>query len=382
MHDFPRIGFLTATDPYDKRSWSGIHSVMLEELKKRFSHVEVLGPLDGGLPLKLGKIRNRLTRLFTGKAFDYSHSERLSKHYAKLIAEKIRDKKIDVLIAPTGSSLVAHLKLSIPYVLISDTTFANMVDYYPAYTSLSTSSLIQSKEIEDRAIQNALFCAYPGQWAATSAIRDHGAQSEKVFRIPFGANLRNVPERKQALTIRDNSVLRLLFLGVDWQRKGGPLVLETFRLLQARNIPVQLEIIGCDPGISDEGITVVHFVNKNDADGEKRIIDALLRSHFLFLPSVAECYGIVFCEAAACGTPSVARKTGGIADALVEGKSGILFPAEATATAYADYFVAHFLQIENHEKWMVSSRDVYEQTHNWERWGDEMEKMILFFLPV
>jgi hypothetical protein len=28
---------------------------------------------------------------------------------------------------------------------------------------------------------------------------------------------------------------------------------------------------------------------------------------------------------------------------------------------------------------MISSRDVYEQTHNWRRWGDEMEKMILFF---
>ncbi|HRJ34692.1 MAG TPA: hypothetical protein PK610_01840, partial [Flavobacteriales bacterium] len=68
-----------------------------------------------------------------------------------------------------------------------------------------------------------------------------------------------------------------------------------------------------------------------------------------------------------------------IADALVEGKSGILFPAEATAAAYADFFAAHFLQIENHGKWMVSSRDVYEQTHNWERWGDEMEKMIKAF---
>ncbi|MBK7121948.1 MAG: hypothetical protein IPH68_03555 [Chitinophagaceae bacterium] len=41
--------------------------------------------------------------------------------------------------------------------------------------------------------------------------------------------------------------MRLLFLGVEWERKGGQIALDTFYALQNNGMQVQLKIIGCQP---------------------------------------------------------------------------------------------------------------------------------------
>ena len=46
-------------------------------------------------------------------------------------------------------------------------------------------------------------------------------------------------------------------------------------------------------------------------------------------PPDVEGFGLVFLEANACGTPVVGARTGGIPDAIVEGKTGRLVPAGA-----------------------------------------------------
>lgn len=372
-----KIGFLTTTDPNDKRSWSGIHFAMLNELKKRYEQIIVFGPLDGGNALKMGKIRNRLSHRILKKRYDYSHSVSLSKKYAAQVMEKINRYQPDLLIAPSGSSIIAHLPASIPVILLSDTTLANMVDYYPAYSNLSLSSKNQSLETETLAIQKSAFAVFPSEWARSSAIKDHGGQAEKMKLIPFGPNFSNGPTREMALAEKKNDVLKLLFLGVDWHRKGGDLVMESFRLLQKKNIPVQLTIVGCNPPFSEEKtIRIIPFINKNDAAGEQQIIQLLLESHVLFLPSKAECYGIVFVEAAACGTPSLARNTGGISGAVIQNENGILLSESATAKEYADQLEHWYHHPTEYRQLQEKSRMLFEKSHNWSHWGEAMEQLI------
>jgi glycosyltransferase involved in cell wall biosynthesis len=373
----PRIAFLTTTDPNDRRSWSGIHAVMLDELRRRFEAVVPVGPVDGGRALLGGRLLNRALFAATGKRYDYAHGDRLVRHYAPLVKERLRRAHADLVIAPAATALLAGPDLGMPFIFLSDTTLANMLDYYESYTALSSWSKRQSLRNESAAIQRSAFAVFPSDWAAASAIRDHGARPEQVAIVPFGANFKSIPSAAEAHGERPSDELRLLFLGVDWERKGGPLVLETVKQLRSAGVPVRLTIAGVVPPIEvSEHIDVIPFIDKNTSDGERRIQALMLSHHFLFVPSRAECYGIVFCEASACGLPSIARRTGGIAGALVDGVNGRLLPSDAGAADYADVIRSLWADHSAYGALQRSARRLFETTHNWKHWGNRMEALI------
>ena len=102
----------------------------------------------------------------------------------------------------------------------------------------------------------------------------------------------------------------------------------------------------------------------------------LNRTHFLFLPSKAECFGIVFCEASAFGIPSITRNTGGISNAVYNGINGYCLDENAKAD---DYFNVVKKLIENeseYKKISISSRKLYEDKLNWEKWACSVLEII------
>ena len=67
-----------------------------------------------------------------------------------------------------------------------------------------------------------------------------------------------------------------------------------------------------------------------------RVEDYLRAADLFVFPSIFEALGIALVEAAACGLPAVASRTGGIVDVVEDGGSGILVPpGDATALAQA-----------------------------------------------
>ncbi|GAB2615611.1 glycosyltransferase [Pseudactinotalea suaedae] len=77
---------------------------------------------------------------------------------------------------------------------------------------------------------------------------------------------------------------------------------------------------------------------------DRRALAALMRASALVLvPSHSETYGLVALEAAASGVPVVAARTGGLAESVVDGVTGVLLPgwnpstwSEAVAALLAD----------------------------------------------
>ncbi|WP_332125931.1 glycosyltransferase, partial [Escherichia coli] len=65
-------------------------------------------------------------------------------------------------------------------------------------------------------------------------------------------------------------------------------------------------------------------INKNNVEEYQKFIDVLSNADILLLPTIAECYGMVFCEAAAYGLPVVATDTGGISSIQINERTGIL----------------------------------------------------------
>lgn len=148
---------------------------------------------------------------------------------------------------------------------------------------------------------NHVFCA--SDWVANSAVADYGIPQSHVSVVGIGAN-NEIPVTDFGRIVDDRlksirGGVRTLFVGVDWERKGGVEALETLRLLRSAGIEATLDIVGCSPQIPGDlsGCVIVHgFLSKEDPDERRQLEDLYRFSHFFLLPTKAECVGSVVSE--------------------------------------------------------------------------------------
>jgi glycosyltransferase involved in cell wall biosynthesis len=212
---------------------------------------------------------------------------------------------------------------------------------------------------------------YSSAWAARSAIEDYGADPAKIHVVPFGANIDEPPAREVVLARKQSEQCRLLFLGVDWVRKGGDIAFETLLKLEELGIRAELVVCGCTPpqGVAHERMKIIPFLDKNDERQRKELEQLLMSADFLLLPTRADCTPIVFCEASAFGLPVVATNTGGVPEVVREGENGFLLPYEARGEAYAEVIARVYHDDERYAELVRASRAAFEERLNWDAWG-------------
>ena len=371
-----KICFLTLKDPEDKTSWSGIFYHMYVNLKK-FHEVEWIGKVK----LKLWQKMLLKSLHIYNKAMKHKvplPNVLFSVFYAKNVKKKITNGKYDIIYAPVSSTLFSFLDTSIPIIYLSDTTFQLMVDYYPEFTGLSKKNITKGNRIDSRAFQRidkVIFCS---DWAKKSAVEFYKVPPEKICVFEFGANLLYEPAAAD-LDFSNSEVCNILFLGVDWIRKGGETAYKTYLQLKKRGLPCTFTIIGCNPKINsedDDGLTIIPFINKNDKDDFDKLYKIFLKTHILLLPTKAECFGIVFSEASAFGIPSITTNTGGIPSAIENGHNGFLLDVNADEHVFADKIYALFTNNVLYRELRINSRKAYENRLSWKIWGENFNKCI------
>lgn len=115
----------------------------------------------------------------------------------------------------------------------------------------------------------------------------------------------------------------LLYVGRLKRDKGIPDLVEAFRRLQSRFSNLQLLLVGPD----EEGFySLVRDVPQIHRVGYTQAVEDYMAAADVFcLPSYREGFGLVLIEAGAVGLPVVASRIYGITDAVVEGKTGLLY---------------------------------------------------------
>lgn len=377
-----RIALLTSLDPRDRRSWSGTIYHIARTLQKYCGEVTYIGPIDCAKQKTIGKIRNRLAELFLKKKIMFTHGILIAKHCAKVAAQRLAQRPFDVIVAPTGETEIAFLDTDIPIVLVTDSTYRIMRDYYPAFSNVLASSFEELETVESLAIQKSSLLLYASNWAAQSAIRDYHAEPGKVHVLPFGANLEKMPPREVLQERKRSDLCKLLFVGVKWARKGGEIALETLLELEKMGVPAELTVVGCIPPkhLAHRAIKVIPFLNKNDESQRKALENLYLTSDFLLFPTRNECYGIVACEANAFGLPVVAADTGGVSSIITSGENGFLLPYSARGDQYAALVAELYRDEARYAELVCSSRAAFEERLNWDTWGITAHSLIMQLL--
>lgn len=104
--------------------------------------------------------------------------------------------------------------------------------------------------------------------------------------------------------------------------------------------------------------------------------DLFSRSHFLVVPTNFDCYGIVFCEAAAYGLPSLASDVGGVAQIIRDGQNGFLFSLQADGAEYADKII-EVLENDTYKAISNAALAHFKKRLNWDIWLSKIDKVML-----
>jgi len=347
---------------------------MFRALGRCCETVTALGPAAEGWWFA-GRVVRRLTRVILRKNIDYTHTVALSRILARTFARRLaQTSDIDLIFAPVASTEIAFLNTELPIVLYGDLTNKLFVNYAAHLTHLSPWSIAQLELVEGTALRRANHIVYASEWAARSAVHDCEVPQEKISVVPMGANLDEVPTREQVSAARGRGrkdECRLVFAGVDWERKGGDIALAAMRRLRERGVNATLTVIGCiPPGALEPNIRVIPFLDKSLPQHQKQFTQILLESDFMLFPTRREAYGIVCCEANAHGLPVIASDGGGVP--VRNGENGILLPASASDIDYADAVQGLLNDPARYLQLVRDGRQAFETRLNWDAWAKSM----------
>lgn len=366
------ITYITRFDSLDIKNWSGTDYYVAKYLEKN-NDLNYIYNFDDILDLKT-KINNKIAT-FLGQKYFVNRSPYVAKNYAKQIEARLKE-RVDIIFSPSTIP-IAYLETNKPKVFYTDATFASMIDYYDWFTGLSKQAIKEGLALDKLALETSAIAFYSSDWAAKSAIENFGIDSSKVKVVPLGANIEthySYHDIESCIFSRDKKTCKLLFMGVDWTRKGGNIVLETAKYLNRIGLKTELHLMGVDCSIgSDYPFVINHgFISKTTVEGKKRIEQIFRESHFFFMPSRAEAYGIVFCEAAAFGVPSIGTNTGGIPTIIKENINGMIFELDSEAKEYASFIYNTFSDNQRYVDLAKSSYNEYVKRLNWDVASDTL----------
>jgi glycosyltransferase involved in cell wall biosynthesis len=301
------------------------------------------------------------------------------KNYANQVEKHLVSIHSDIVFSP-GTIPIAYLQTEKPIVFWTDATFAGMINFYPKFSNLCAETIKNGNKMEQLALSKCHLAVYSSEWAANTAIQNYDIDPAKVKVIPFGANLnchRNINDINRIINSKAFDKCRLLFIGVDWYRKGGEQALAVANLLNKRGLKTDLHIVGCKPPSGLPSFVKNHgFISKKTEEGRKQLDQLLSDSHFLILPSKAECYGIVFAEASSFGLPSLATNVGGITTVIKEGRNGYTFEIDESPEKYCDCIEKFMLSKDDYQKLALSSFQEYDKRLNWYSSGKKIHHLL------
>jgi glycosyltransferase involved in cell wall biosynthesis len=146
-------------------------------------------------------------------------------------------------------------------------------------------------------------------------MEDYRCSPDKAVLVYAGSNARVSAIKTENI---DYAHPVILFVGLDWKRKGGPDLTEAFQLVHENYPQARLIIVGANPDVQLPGCEVTGKVPPEELD---RFYQA---ASVFCLPTYLEPFGIVFIEAMTARLPIVATRVGAIPDFVEEGRNGIM----------------------------------------------------------
>lgn len=206
-----------------------------------------------------------------------------------------------------------------PTIVSMDATPMNFDAVGEAYGHGRQSEVVEAgkRAVTRRALQGADAIVTWSHWAAASVVSDYLIDADRVHAIPPGVDVRRLRPMGGE---RAPGPLRLLFVGGDFERKGGVDLLDAMRILDRY---VELDVVS-PSAVVPSGLPV--RVHSGVAANSSVITELFRRADVFVLPSRGDCTPLAVAEALACGLPVVTTPIGGMPELVRHGENGLLVP--------------------------------------------------------
>ena len=350
-----RIGLLSAHNPHDRNSFSGTAHYMMRALEAEPGvAVRVLG--DHRPPGLWTRLRRRV---FGRRAPD---------------AMRIDETDLDWIVFVASARLLNRVagRLTTPVAYVTDATPGFLRDFY-------------GRDVPDTRVQEektligiAARVIYSSRYMAERAVPEFGLEdrADRLVSVPFGVNLDVLPPAP--LPVPPAAPRRLLFIGKDWDRKGGALAVAAVEALAGQGVDARLTVVGCNPeGLADHPqVDVEGYLDKNTPQGAARLSGLFGAAHLFVLPTRADCTPMVVAEAKAHGLPVLITETGGIGSLMAPGRNGAMLPPAADGQAWAAAILDLVRDPEDYARLRQSSFAHCHDRLTWQAWARDVTAIL------
>lgn len=373
-----KISYITIGDALNIHNWSGLEFNIAKTLENQGGELDYIGNL------KIVKRPFLYPRKFMYRMIGKRYDTVRDPHFAEQCSIQVKrflKSDTEIVFSP-GSVATALLETDKPKVIYSDATFAGLLNSY--VFDYCSDTIKKGHFLEQKALETASLAIYSSDNAAASAIENYNVDPSKIKVVPFGANLSHDYTYSDLKTIvgnRSKKELHLLYLGVNWKRKGGDLATRIVQKLNQEGIKSTLHVVGLKevPMYPLPDFIKVHgFISKSTQQGLIKILGIMKNCHFLLLPTQAEAYGLAFCEANSMGLPAITTNVGGIPTIIMNNINGKMFDLSDTEDAYVNYITSIFKYSDpvNYEQFALSSFLEYKNRLNWETSGKKIRNLL------
>jgi glycosyltransferase involved in cell wall biosynthesis len=360
---FKLVG-LTLGDPFSKSSRSGVNYNVFSRFREKCELVEVFDlDLRGAEKIWLALNSFSPNRRRWGNKLHQSPSAFRAR--TQMAERKLSEVKSGYdLIYQDGAMFMPGRAVDKPFVSYHDSN----VLLSARGGSLAHGEHYQGRKLqatvaqERKVYERASLIFVMSDWLKNSLIRDFGIAEEKIVTTYAGTNL---PAEDLEKTYDGKTVL---FVGNEFERKGGPVLLEAFKNVKKEINGARLIIVGTNLDIREDGVKV-----KGRVTDPEELSKSFREASLFVLPSFFEPFGIVFAEAFAFKTPCIGTNICAMPEIIEEGQGGFLVPIN-DPKALADRMIM-LLNDQTLSKKM--GHYGFEKVRNTLNWDVVVDKMIL-----
>lgn len=325
----PVVGFACLWDRDPERTWSSTPWALRDALSQRVPLVD-LGA-DPGLAMRVLLRTSAARRTQIGWKTLWRSAWLTDRVVERTLRRQVKRQH------PAVALQVLDLaELDCPYFVLRDTSWGQIQQLHDeglSFELLGHPGFTRARLARRAARERSILAGAAGVIATSDWMRrgllTEGVADERIHVLDLGAT--SVPPLDDRLRAAIDARLtsersRLLFVGRDFARKGGDLVVSAFERVRSRHPHVTLTIVGPArwplDGPVPEGVEFLGALGYDE-------VSVLYGTHDLFvMPSRFEAFGIVFVEAQSAGLPCIARDRCAMPELVVDGVSGSLQTSE------------------------------------------------------
>jgi alpha-maltose-1-phosphate synthase len=324
-----RFLLLAEGDAETNDSWSGSSKSIVDHLRRRGHRVQVGNVELGGV----GKW------VAAGASFSFDRQRWRSKYRigdagfrlrsdraARFVERHVANTDVILQIGATFESRASKRGVHTLVICDSNIRMAQDASALP-YTEaglIDPSALKLMEEREARIYREANAVLTLSERARRSFIEDFRLAPSQVTTIYAGPNAALPAGMSSRLPARS----RVLFVGRQFERKGGDTLLAAFREVRRRVADAELWIVGPPARESEPGVRWLGFLSQDSEQGRALLAEAFDSAAVYCLPTRFEPLGISFIEAMHLGMPCIGTNVWAVPEMILDGETGFVVPVD------------------------------------------------------